>query len=98
MPPLALPAAVSSARRTLPEDTPLRTTRVALDPADPKYLALQQQFVAQGCAPYPCTVGGVAHLLYRCRGSLAWSAVAWWPWQWGGRHLRQIAATQRALG
>jgi hypothetical protein len=56
------PVAVSRARSSQPEDTPPRTVRPKLDPTNPEFLAFKQQFAAQGCALFPCAVGGVAHV------------------------------------
>ena len=58
--PLAPPAVASSARRMLHEDnTPPSVARVAFNPADPDFLALQQKFAAQECVPSPPLPGAL---------------------------------------
>ena len=60
VPPLAPPAVASSSRRMLHEDnTPPSVARVAFNPADPDFLALQQKFAAQECVPSPPLPGAL---------------------------------------
>ena len=60
VPPLAPPAVASNARRWLHEDNnPPSVARVAFNPANPDFLALQQKFAAQECVPSPPLPGAL---------------------------------------